>query len=559
MLKSRALVSRGDLVSLFLGDTTWLHAWFPNKVLVKTTDAAGNETVEEQVRGFKVSQAGEALMAMCRQAGLFGPHVVMRGPGVWAGADGAPIVHAGDVVMIDGEWRRTGFRSGDQVWTSAPRRVRPGAQVQGEPLPLVAAGFAAPADAAREMLAGISELWQFRLAGSEIVCLGLMAVGYYGTAARWRPNGYLIGGTGSGKSMLLQLLRACVPCAEFSTDTTKAGIEAAINGKPTPVYLDEAGDRQGHGAQMLLDVVLSATGGDGTRGLRGSADGASRSFQAACSVIMAAVSPPTMGPQHRDRFTVIPLAKPGAGADNRAPMEALTRRAAELAPLMWGRAIQGWPRWESARLAFREALSDAQCAPRELDQMGAILAGWWVMTEDGAPSAAQARDGVAAVAEFIRGAADVAADDGPRRVVQFLASTTIQRDRSTDIEQIGVLVDRAWSARNDLERDPPQRLLERFGIRIVQEGDIKTPNGKLVPRGDLGAGMWFAKSAETLRRLFAGSPFEGDRWIYELSRHESAVERKTSVRVGGVAGPAIWLSRADWSPPGDDEGGLEPE
>jgi len=559
VLKARALVARGDLVSLFLGDTGWLFTWFPNKVMVNRRDAEGNEVVEEQVRGFSVSKAGEHLMAMCRSAGLYGSHVALRGPGVWAGEDGAPIAHCGDVVMIDGVWRPTGFRSGNQVWTSAPRRARPGADLEGTPLPLEARGFAASADAGREIQAAINELWKFRLPGSAIVSLGLMAVGYFGTAARWRPNGYLVGGTGSGKSMLLQLLRACVPHSEFSTDTTKAGLEMTINGKPTAVYLDEAGDRQGHGAQVLLDVVLSATGGDGTRGLRGATDGGSRSFQAACSVIMAAVSPPLMGPQHRDRFTVVPLVKPGAGEDNRAGMEQATRRAAELAPLLWGRALQSWPRWEAARMAYREALTRAGCAARELDQLGAILAGWWVLVEDGTPSPAVADDGVRAVGDFVRGAAEVAADDGPRRVVQYLASTTIQRDRSTNIEQIGVLVERAWAARNDLERDPPQRLLERFGIRIIQEKDLKTPNGKLVPRGALTDGMWFSKSAETLRRLFVGSPFEGDRWIYELTRHDSAVDRKTSVRVGGVAGPAIWLSRADWSPPGDDEGGLEPE
>jgi hypothetical protein len=553
-LKSRALVARGDLVSLFLGDTRWLFQWFPNIVRTTREGPDGAKETVEEVRGFSVSKAGERLMAMCRAAGLYGSHVQLRAPGVWAGEAGAPIVHAGDLVMIDGAWRPTGFRSGDQVWSSAPRRPRPGADADGDPLPMSAAGFAAGPEVAQDIQREIGELWQFRLAGSEIVCIGLMAVGYFGAAATWRPNGYLIGGTGSGKSMLLQCLRAGVPHAQFSTDTSKAGIEGKINGVPSPVYIDEAGDRQGHGAQVLLDVVLSASSGEGTRGLRGAADGKTRDFHVMCSVIMAAVSPPQMGPQHRDRFTVVHLVKPGAGADNRDAMEVLTRRVAAVAPMLWGRALQGWPRWVAARLAFRAALSRSQCAPRELDQIGAILAAWWVLTEDGVPEAAQADDGVRAVAEFIRGAAEVAADDGPRRVVQFLASTTVQRDRSTDIEQIGVLVERVWAARDEQEREAAQRLLERFGIRMVREHDLKTPNGKLVPRGYFGDGMWFSKSAETLRRLFLGSPFEGDRWIYELGRHPTAVEPKKNVRVGGVSGPAVWLSRADWLPPGDDEG-----
>jgi hypothetical protein len=552
-LKSRAITSRGDLVSLFLGDTSWLFEWFPNIVLVKERDAEGNVTGErEEVRGFSVSKAGEYLMRLCGAAGLFGSHVVLRGPGVWAGEDGAPVVHCGDIVLSGRDWKPTGFRSGNQVWISAAPRARPGAGADGQAQAPGAPGFAAGPGVAQGLQREIAELWEFRLAGSEIVCLGLMGVGYFGTAARWRPNGYLIGGTGSGKSMLLQLLRACVPHAEFSTDTSKAGIEGAINGKPSPVYLDEAGDRQGNGAQLLLDVVLSATGGDGTRGLRGSADGGSRAFSVACSVIMAAVAPPEMGPQHRDRFTIVHMVKPGAGADNRDAMETVIRRAAEAAPGLWGRALAGWPRFEAGLGAFREALARHGCAPREMDQAGAILAAWWVLTADGLPSQSAADDAVRAIAAFLRGAEEVAEDDGPRRVVRFLASSLVQRDRSTDIEQIGVLVAKAFRNHGEA-REGPQRLLERFGIRVVQESDALGTNGKPIPRGDLGAGLWLSKSAEPLKDKFRGSPYEGERWVFELARLPGAVESRKSVRVGGVSGPAIWVPQGAWSPPGEED------
>jgi hypothetical protein len=551
-LKSRALTSRGDLVGLFLGNTSWLFEFFPNKVTVKERDHEGNVTGErEEIRGFRVSPAGEYLMELCGAAGLFGSHVVLRGPGVWAGDDGAPVVHCGDVVLTGGAWKETGFRSGHQVWITAAPRPRPGLIAEGAPLAPEVPGFAAGPEVGQAVQRDIGELWQFRLPGSEIVCLGLMAVGYYGTAARWRPNGYLIGGTGSGKSMLLQLLRACVPHAEFSTDTSKAGLEQTIAGKPSPVYLDEAGDRQGTGAQLLLDVVLSATGGDGTRGLRGAADGGSRAFQVACSVIMAAVAPPQMGPQHRDRFTIVHLVKPGAGADNRDAMEAVTRRAKASAGLLWGRAVAGWPRFEAGLAAFREALARHGCAPREMDQAGAILAAWWVLTAEGVPDARAADDGVAAIAAFLRGADEIAEDDGPRRVVRFLASSLVQKDRSTDVEQVGVLVQRAFDNMGEA-REGPQRLLERNGVRVIQEGDALTSNNKPIPRGDLGAGLWFSKSSEPLKKIFHGSPYEGERWAFELARLPGAIEWRRSVRVGGVSGPALWVPRAAWSPPEDE-------
>jgi hypothetical protein len=552
-ISARSLGSRSDLTMLFLGDTSWLFRWFPKKKIEIKKTAEGEKVQEETVIGFQTSLASEKLMAMCGDAGLFGPHVVMRGPGVWADADGVPIVHAGDQVLAGGKWRKSGYRSGDQVWATAPATPRPGGlSKNGMPIDLGKPNFAAPASVAQGVQDTIRELWAFRHPGSEIVSIGLMGIGYYGQAASWRSNGYLIGGAGSGKSMLLNLLRACVPSHSYSTDTSKSGIEASINGKPTIAFIDEAGDRVGSGAQVLMDVVLSASNGDGTKGLRGTSDGKGREFSVLCNVIMATVNPPDMGPAIRDRFTIVHLLKPPAGADHRAAMEDATRQAQAVAPRLWGRAIEGWPRWTIARTAFRAALASVECAAREMDQMGAILASWWVLTQDGIPDENAALDGVAAVAAFIRGADEVVADDGPRRLVQFLASTTIQRDRSTDIEQIGVLVEQAFSKDTLEDGAGARRLLMRYGIRVIRGAELEDARGRPVPRAAQGDGIWFSQKAETLRGIFKGGPFEGDRWMTEMMRHASAKEwRRQNVRIGGVSGPAIWLSRSDWDPPDD--------
>jgi hypothetical protein len=551
-LKSKALTSRGDLVSLFLGDTSWLFEWFP-KITKRTRVVDGQKIEEEEVTGFQTSAAGEYLMTQCGAAGLYGSHVVLRGPGVWDGGGGAPVVHCGDAVLTAGGWRASGFRDGNHVWITAAPWPRP-----GDGAAPGSRDFAAGPEVAQGLQAEIAELWRFRDAGAEIVCLGLLAVGYFGTAARWRPNGYLVGGAGSGKSTLLRLMRACVPQSEYSTDASKAGIEAAIDGKPMQVYLDEAGDRKGGGANILLDVVLSATGGDGTRKLRSSADGTSRAATVACSVIMAAISPPEMGAAHTDRFTILELQKPENGADHSERMAALIRLAEASALRLWGRAIAGWPRFEAGRVAFREALGRHGCLAREMDQLGTILAAWWVLVAEGVPTAAQADDGVAAIAAFVRGAEAVGDDDGPRQVQRFISSSLIQRDRSTDVEQVGVLLEKAFADIGEA-REASQRLLERNGIRPVKASDATTANGKPIPRGDLGDGIWFSRSARTLKALFAGSAFEGDRWAFELARLPGAQHRRQSVRVGGASGPAIWVPWPAWRPPGDDEGAPPPE
>lgn len=538
-LTSKQLGGRADLAGLFVGDTSWLFQWFPKKKVTVSKDEEGNETTESSVIGMQTAAAGEFLMGLCREAGLYGPHVVLREAGVWRGEKGEPVVHAGDHVLLDGEWRKAGFRTGNQVWVSNPAGPRP-----GEP---------APASVAQELEARIRDLWSFRHAGASILTLGLMGVGYFGAAARWRPNGYLIGGTGSGKSLLLDLLRACVPAHSYTTDTTKSGVENAINGKPTGVFIDEAGDRvDQRGAQVLLDLVLSASSNEGTRGLRGTADGRGRAFQVLCNVVMATVNPPDMGPQHRDRFTIIDMVKPGAGEDNRERMEAAITWARGQAAGLWGRALAAWDRWTEARDRYRAALAKVQCAAREMDQLGAILATWWVLVEDGVPDEIRALDGVHAIGEFVRGAEQVAQEDGPRRMLQHLAGSEVQLDRSTDRDLLGHLVERSFSDQLEDHAEGARRTLGRYGIRVVRAEELTDRQGRPIPRAGQGDGLWFGRGMPTLRALFAGTVWDGDRWTYEMSRLETARTTRKNVRIGSTPpGPAIWLSRADWDPPDD--------
>lgn len=552
-MASRSMGNRTELATLFVGDTAWLWTWFPKTVETTLKGADGSKSTVSEVVGFQFQAAGEFLMTLCRKAGLYGPHVVLRGPGVWRDDDGSPVVHAGDKVLMRGEWRDSGFRSGDQVWISHPPAPRPGGGAEDGGMLLPGqAGFAAPAAVAQELQARISDLWSFRTDGSEIIVIGLMAVGFYGAAARWRPNGFLTGGTGSGKSLLLDLLRACVPSHVYSTDTTKSGIEAAINDRPAGVFLDEAGDRADQkGAQMLLDLVLSASSNDGTKLLRGTMDGRGRSASVLCSVIMAAVNAPEMGPQHRDRFTLVDLVKPGGGDDHRAAMEAAIAWAKTHACALWGRALEGWKRWEGAREAYRAALAKVQCAPREMDQLGAILASWWVLTSDGVPRDVEALDGVHAIGAFIRGARQVEREDGPRMMLAHLATSSVQQDRSTDRELIASLVRKAFSD-DPMETIPGARKwLERNGIKIVKAEETEW-RGKAVKRGGPGDGLWFGVNMQTLRALFVGSVWEGGKWTQEMMRFRSARRPKDeNVRIGDYSGAAIWLSRADWDPPDD--------
>jgi hypothetical protein len=541
-LSARQLGSRSDLAALFLGDTTWLLEQFPRKKTSKTV-VAGETVVETTTEGFYTAVAAEFLMDLARQAGIFGDHVVFRQAGIWHDDKGLPVVHAGDEVLFIGsgashglaETHPAGQKLGGYVWAAGPKTPRPVRPCSAE--------------IAQRLQADMQRLWSFKDPGGAIVVLGLIGTGYFGAAAEWRSNGYLTGGGGSGKSMLLQLMRACAPLHHYTSDTSKAGVEGAVNGHAMPIFIDESGDKADQsGAQALMDMLLAATGGEGTKGHRGTADGGVRSINLVGVVTMASVAPPDMKPTHRSRITLVELQKPGGGEDNRAEMDELIADMRKLGPSLWGRALANFDRWRASLAVFRDALGRAGCAPREMDQLGAILAGWWTLTQDAPPTEREALDqGVAAVPEFVRRADEVADDDGPTRMLQLLMTQLVQYDGTTRQEQIGTLLERAYSEPNladSTDADFASRVLQRYGLRPVRANAKNDQRGRPVPRMGDGDGLWVLPIS--VRGLFRGTAFEGDRWQFEAMRLPSARRGGSNVRFGGATGKAIWIARRDF-------------
>ena len=536
-LSARQLGARMDLSGLFSGDTRWLTRAFPRKVVIKETTEAG-VVGTEKIIGYQTAQAGEWLMLACGQAGIFGDHITIRRPGIWQAPDGGPIVHCGDVVICGKQMKPAGWRLGDVVYAADSATPRPGSPCGVE--------------VGRLLLSDMNTLWSWREPGGSILALGMVGAGMLGAAARWRPNGFIVGPPGCGKTKLLKLLHACAPVSHYTNDTTKEGISQAVNRKAMPIFIDEASDRiDQHGAQNLMDLVLAATGDGGAKALRGTSDGRGRSVEVLGVIVMASVAPPDMQAQHQARFTMLELQAPKAGADNAAEMAATIAQAAVDAPRLWGRMLDAWPRWRRALDGFRAALGDVGCAPREMDQVGALLASWWVLTEDGEVDAASARDGVAAVTHYARRAEEVAESDGSQQAVQHLLSCRVQRNHTTDMVPIGELLEKAWRSNVSMEDSDDTAMLHltRHGIRAVRSDQLVDRWNRPVPRMGKGDGAWFSCSSSPLINLFRSTSWEGSRWRFALLGLDSARAGKGTVRIGSVPCRAIWVGRGCLIPP----------
>lgn len=513
-IAASALSRPAGILDLFGGDVDWVRENF-------SSNAADG--------GFSAINCAAFLIQQCERAGIFSDSTMIRRAGVWPGDANGPVANCGDAVFSGGTQLAPGSKIGRQIFVAGASYPHPAKQP-------------APVEIAQNIGREIADLWNFRDPGGEIMVMGLIGAGYLGAALDWRPNGFITGPSNAGKTSLLAVLRALTPMHFFSTDTTKAGVESAVAGRAMPIFLDESSDRA-DAAQNLIDVVLSASSGAGTKLHRGTADGTGRSIEVCASIVMASISPPAMLPQHRSRFVLIELEKPARGDDHRAEMTALAKSCERAAPGLFARALGCVSLYEASLAAFRAALGRAGCVAREMDQVGSTLAGWWFLVEDKAPSPQAADATVAAVDKYIRGAEMMDVEDGPSAVLDVLFSSVVSLDRSTDHASIARLIDRVLSAHPDDfgEQKTAKRTLERYGLRVVP-ADALTARNRPVQRVTQGAGLWINPIAKPLADLFSKSNFAGQRWLIELRRHRDVHGYDANVRVGALPPRrCLWL------------------
>ena len=536
-LPVRQLAIRAELLGLIGSDTPWLLACFPQRAARKV-----DGEFRDIVTGWSLDAAMEWFLKVAAEQPMFGPHIVIRRPGVWPGENGEPVAHCGDVLWIEGDVQPAGLRTGNMIWPAHPALGRP-----GEPCgPHVG----------KHLQMEMQRLWRWRQRGGAIMALGVIASAMLGACARWRPSMFFGGDVGGGKTYLLDLLCACCVLRYHSTDTTKAGLEHNLAGRAMPSFVDEASDQvDQRGAQNLLNLITSSAGGEGAKIARGTGDGKGRTAEMVGAVIMASVAPPDMQPQHHERVALIELQAPEAGEDHRADMDALIAFAKANAPAIWSRLLTGFKRYVLALAAYHDALGRAGCGPRQMDQLGAILAGWWVLTEDQMPDDRGALDGVAAVADFVLRAEEVADRSGARQVAERLAVSQLRRDRSTELVPLGEMAVRAWQVSrnpefgeqiNSLEINGWHRDLERNGIRAIRAADELDRHHRPIPRGGAGDGLWLHLHSPALIALFDGTPWSGQRWSHMLQGLPSVIRAPNKVRIGAINPRAvIWISRAD--------------
>jgi len=521
-LPAREMMQKSALLDLFGADETWLAQHFGSM------DDYGALKVKDW------DKVGKAIMRACFLLGPYDPIISPpRRTGIWADEKGQPLLHLGGrLVFADGRAERAGIVLNVEVEGATERHVyvlEP--SVRRQP-----AKPCAPAEI-DDLRREIADLWVFRDGpAAAMLALGWCAVASLGAAVRWRPNLVMLGGTGTGKTSLIRVLQGLLPVHAYSNDTTKSGLESRVTDRPGPIIVDEAAQGDRSGAAALFDMMLPASGGEGSRGLRGTPDGRGRSFSVLGAVCYAAIHPPVLKPEHMGRFTELTLMP--AGRDNKDAIDAIQAKAHALGAAMLGRVIEGFGRWDGNLRAMRAAMVAAGATAREADQVGALLAGWWLLASDAVATDAEAAALVAEAQGFIGGAVAQREDSAGRRVWVMLSSTSIQRAAGNAKVALGDLVRECFEG--EAAGDPAGEL-RRYGLKpeeLSADDAVKLlrdpwNDDEAKPLGGVPLKVvWFARQHQELRRLFHGTEFAGEAWWRAMEQMPHAKRSIGNLRMG---------------------------
>lgn len=334
---------------------------------------------------FQRDLASVWFVRKCREAGLWNSKREERGLGVWPGEAGAVVLHRGLEIWTfppKGKVEVTGVAEALRNAKGPLYRLRPTA-----PAPVKGAS-AGDGLWLRQHL----DCWRFEalgvegLNGADIVA-GWLGGAMLGAVAPFRAHLMVDALAGSGKTTLMHFMAAAMAGHEVDVidSFSPAGLKNELAGQARPVLIDEAesspGSQHGPGpVEQALTLLRSMSTGMGGTRKQGDIGGGSVTLTAVGAVMMAAISPPRLGPADASRIVelrLLPLVgggSPGPLATDDA-LEAARLKAQTLGPALLGRALVSAARYKGDVAQVKAALARLGEAPRTADLIAMLAAG----------------------------------------------------------------------------------------------------------------------------------------------------------------------------------------
>lgn len=187
--------------------------------------------------------ATDAMMRLCERAGIFDADTI-RGRGCWIDK-GRLVLNLGNRVLIDGAQTPFDRLDSEYIYEADTRLPGP----KGDPLTV----------AECKQIAEIAKRFNWEMPASAALLLGWIVLAPICGALEWRPHIWLTGGTGTGKTTILNKFVAPLLAGmdvKVQGNSTEAGIRQRLRADARPVIFDES-ETNDERETVRVDSIIS--------------------------------------------------------------------------------------------------------------------------------------------------------------------------------------------------------------------------------------------------------------------------------------------------------------
>jgi putative DNA primase/helicase len=435
--------------------------------------------------------AMNSMMRRCEAKGIFSPDM-LRGRGAWYD-DGRVVLHLGDVVYLDKKpTKPVAVRSRFIYEQGLPMR----AEIDN---PL-------SATEAKRFLDLVAMMpWENDL--DALLIAGWTVCAHIGGVLGWRPHIWVVGSKGSGKTHVMsKVIRPVLGdnCLFVVGETTEAGVRQSLKHDALPVLFDEAegeDTRATDRLQRILALVRQSSSESGGKIAKGSVSGQAASFQIRSCFAFSSINATLVQQSDRSRVTVIELK---ASRKHHEFSEILATEAQVLTEQyitrFYARAIDQAVNVRANSATFATAATAVLGEQRAGDQIGALLAGAWSLTNDGLVSFDQAASWLRDF-DMSEQREEVQSQSDEKLLLDFLMQQIVDvpMDKGGTKKAIGELV-QTCRGEDFGSVDYAKAALSRLGFKVEQDGIYVSNTADGIKRL-LRTTPWSVNWAKILRRL----------------------------------------------------------
>lgn len=551
---------KNSLIALCGDKSGWLEENFPQWSAPKKARGADGQWEEiepPRIIGIDQARASRAFIEECARRGTFSAANKMRGRGAHRQRGGGLVLHCGGQLYVS-EHRVDGAIKGWR-WIDCGVHesfIYPG--FEEIPRPWHEPVGTKPARDLVQLL----RTWNWKRELLDVrLLLGAIGASFIGGWLPWRPNTWITGGAGTGKSTLngdKGVLHKLFGEGMFRTGSaSEAAIRQTLKNSTVPVMFDEI--EAGADNRRVQDVIeLARISSSGEKKHKGGADGIAQEFTLQSCFWFSSINIPPLQPQDRSRLSILQLQPFPEGA---APPVLDDWHLAELGRQLQRRMVDELWRMEATKAKYHAALSGAGHDARACDQFGTLLACADVLLQDW--KAEGQADGLPDDEELAHWAtlcrpermAEIseATPDHESCMIHLLTSQ-VQARGGDERESLGTWIGKAVAAEiaplyEEGSADGEERTakrLQQYGLKLVNavwKGEERDARGKLIRSADWGAcafdvkqPVWLAVAGkhQALDKIFEGAIWQGGVWRQSLARTSLRGDTWTIEAIDGV-------------------------